>query len=61
MTLARARPVISNKFRATVAEATSDLWPGAMFAPPDFVLMDSQLSPQGSRYTPLARFPIGGA
>ena len=59
VTLARARPVLSAKFRATADDATADAWPGPKFEPPDFVLMDSQLSPEGSKYTRVARFPIG--
>ena len=58
VTLGRARPVLSAKFRQLAGDATVDLWPGPTFAPPEFVLMDSQLSPQGSKYTPVARFPI---
>jgi 2'-5' RNA ligase len=59
VTLARARPVLSAKFRAIATEVTEDLWPGPTFAPGEFVLMDSQLTPEGSKYTPVARFPIG--
>ena len=59
VTLGRARPVLSAKFRAVAAEATAALWPGPAFAPGEFVLMESQLSPQGSTYSAVARFPIG--
>jgi len=59
VTMARARPVLSAKFRATAAEATSDLWPGPKFSPAEFVLMESKLSSEGSIYTAAARFPIG--
>jgi len=59
VTIARARPVLSAKFRATAAEATADLWPGPTFAPPEFVLMESKLGSEGSVYLPVARFPIG--
>ena len=58
VTLGRARPVLSAKFRQLAGDATADLWPGPAFAPPEFVLMDSQLSPEGSVYTPVARFAI---
>ncbi|MEA2735786.1 MAG: 2,3-cyclic 3-phosphodiesterase, partial [Humisphaera sp.] len=58
VTLGRARPVLSAKFRQLAADATVDLWPGPTFAPAEFVLMDSQLSPEGSKYTTVARFPI---
>jgi 2'-5' RNA ligase len=57
-TLGRARPVLSAKFRQLASDATVDLWPGPTFVAREFVLMDSQLSPQGSKYTPVARFPI---
>lgn len=59
VTLGRARPVLSAKFRSVAGEATADLWPGPSFSPPEFVLMDSQLSPKGSIYSPVAKFPIG--
>jgi len=59
VTLARARPVLSPKFRQLASDATVDLWPGPSFLPNEFVLMDSQLSPAGSKYTPVAHFPIG--
>jgi len=59
VTIARARPLLSVKFRTTVDEATADLWPGPMFSPSEFVLMDSQLSSEGSKYSPIAHFPIG--
>ena len=58
VTLGRARPVLSAKFRQLAGDATVDLWPGPTFAPAEFVLMDSQLSPQGSTYSTVARFPI---
>jgi 2'-5' RNA ligase len=60
VTIARARPVLSAKFRQVANEATADLWPGPKFAPTEFVLMESHLSPEGSKYKALARFPIGG-
>ena len=58
VTLGRARPVLSAKFRQLASDATVDLWPGPSVTPGDFVLMDSQLHPEGSVYTPVARFPI---
>ena len=58
VTLARARPILSAKFRQTADEETGDLFPGPSFAPGEFVLMDSKQSPKGSVYTPVARFPI---
>jgi 2'-5' RNA ligase len=59
VTLARARPVLSAKFRATAEEVTSELWPGPTFAPAEFVLMDSQLTPEGSKYSTVSRFAMG--
>jgi RNA 2',3'-cyclic 3'-phosphodiesterase len=59
VTIGRARPVLSAKFRAMAEEATADLWPGPSFAPAGFVMMESQLSPDGSKYTPVGRFPSG--
>jgi 2'-5' RNA ligase len=58
VTLGRARPVLSAKFRQLASDATVDLWPGPTFAPTEFVLMDSQLSPEGSKYSAVARFAI---
>ena len=58
VTLARARPVLSAKFRQLASDATVDLGQGPTFTAGEFVLMDSQISPQGSKYTPVARFPI---
>jgi len=57
-TIARARPVLSAKFRGTAEEATQDLWPGPAFTPSEFVLMNSQLTPEGSKYTPVAHFQL---
>jgi 2'-5' RNA ligase len=59
VTLARARPLLSAKFRATAEEVTSELWPGPTFAPAEFVLMDSQLTPEGSKYSTVSRFAMG--
>jgi 2'-5' RNA ligase len=58
VTLGRARPVLSAKFRQLATDATVDLWPGPSFSPTEFVLMESQLSSQGSKYSAVARFPI---
>lgn len=58
VTLARARPVLSAKFRGLASDATLGLWPGPTFAPSEFVLMNSELTPQGSTYTKVASFPI---
>jgi 2'-5' RNA ligase len=58
VTLARARPVLSAKLRPSAHDATRDGFPGPAFAPGEFILMDSKLSPKGSTYTPVARFPI---
>ena len=58
ITVGRARPVLSAKFRQLAGDATVDLWPGPSFSPTEFVLMDSQLGPQGSKYSAVARFPI---
>ena len=59
VTIGRARPVLSQKFRQLAGDATLGLWPGPSFAPREFVLMDSQLGNEGSKYTPLEHFPIG--
>jgi 2'-5' RNA ligase len=59
VTFARARPVLSQRFRTELEEATSNLWPGPSFSTTEFVQMESQLHPQGSIYKPLARFPLG--
>jgi 2'-5' RNA ligase len=37
VTLGRARPVLSVKFRQLASDATVDLWPGPTFAPPEQV------------------------
>ena len=58
VTLGRARPVLSAKFRQLASDATVGLWPGPTFSPRDFVLMNSQLGPQGSTYSAVARFAI---
>ena len=58
VTLARTRPVVPAKFREAIDAATRDCWPGPPFAPPAFVLMESQLSPAGSKYSALEQFPI---
>ncbi len=59
VTLARARPVLSAKFRQLASDATVDLWPGPSFAPREFVLMESQPSPQGSTYGRVVTFAVG--
>jgi 2'-5' RNA ligase len=56
VTLARARPVLSAKFRATTDECTIELWPGPAFTAHNFVLMQSKLTADGSVYIPLAHF-----
>ena len=58
VTIARARPVLSAKFRQTAEEVTRDVFPSPSFAPGAFVLMNSKLSPKGSVYTPVEQFPI---
>ena len=58
VTIGRARPVLSAKFRQLASDATLGLWPGPRFEPGEFVLMDSQLSPEGSKYTPVENFSI---
>jgi 2'-5' RNA ligase len=57
VTLGRARPVLSAKFRQLADDATVDLWPGPAFQAREFVLMASQLGPEGSVYRVLRRFP----
>jgi len=59
VTLGRARPVLSAKFRPLAGDATVDLWPGPSFVVKEFVLMESRLSPAGSVYLQTARFRIG--
>jgi 2'-5' RNA ligase len=59
VTIGRARPVLSAKFRQLASDATLGLWPGPTFAPREFVLMESRLSSEGSKYTPVEHFPIG--
>ena len=59
VTIGRARPVLSAKFRQLASDATLGLWPGPTFEPREFVLMDSQLSSEGSKYTAVEHFPIG--
>ena len=59
VTIARARPALSPKFRLEIEELTASQWPGPTFSAGEFVLMDSQLHPQGSIYKPLARFGLG--
>ena len=58
VTLARARPVLSPKFRPAADEATADLFPGPRFAPSEFILMESKLGSEGYVYAPVARFSI---
>ena len=58
VTLGRARPVLSAKFRQLAADATVGLWPGPSFSPTQFVLMESQLDPAGSKYSPVAHFSL---
>jgi 2'-5' RNA ligase len=57
-TLARARMAMPASNRNRMTEATRGHWPGPAMTATEFVLMHSQLHPQGSRYTPLARFKI---
>ena len=59
VTIGRARPVLPARFRHEMDEATRELFPGPAFAPGEFVLMESTLSPEGSKYVSAARFPIG--
>src|SRR4051812_44642844 len=59
VTIARARPVLSAKFRQLAADATLGIWPGPVVEPAEFVLMESQLSPEGSTYTRVEKFPVG--
>ena len=60
VTLGRARPVLSVKFRQLASDATVDLWPGPPFAIREFVLMDSQLGADGSVYSVVTRFGLNG-
>ena len=58
VTLARARPVLPPSPRRSVTDLTAPLWPGPTFTAGAFVLFQSRLTPQGSRYTRLHEFPL---
>jgi 2'-5' RNA ligase len=59
VTLARVRPGIALAARERLTERVAHLWPGPQFDVTEFVLFESQLHPQGSRYLKLARFDFG--
>jgi 2'-5' RNA ligase len=59
ITIGRARPVLSPKFRQVAETEAQDLLPGPVCNPREFVLMHSQLNPAGSIYLQIAGFPIG--
>lgn len=59
VTLARARPVLSVSFRSVFNEATQGLWPGPVFVPAEFVLMESRLGAEGAIYKQVAGFGLG--
>ncbi len=61
VTIARARPTLPPGFRDAATEASTSLWPGPAFEAAEFVLVKSDLRPQGSQYTPIARFPLTSA
>ena len=58
VTLARMREFLPSHTRASLARAGAKHLPGPEFEVSEFVLMQSELHPQGSRYTPLARFAV---
>lgn len=58
VTLGRARVPLPRPAIPCLLEDAGDRWPGPDFEVNEFVLMQSQLHPHGSRYTPLARFPL---
>jgi 2'-5' RNA ligase len=58
ITLARARTPFPPPVRLNVAQAIRQLGPSPVMQVTEFVLMQSQLSPKGARYQPVARFPL---
>jgi 2'-5' RNA ligase len=58
ITVARGRPVIPSGFRERAEAAAEGSWPGPAFRVGEFVLVQSRLSPKGSQYTTLRRFPL---
>jgi 2'-5' RNA ligase len=58
VTLARGRPVIAPGFRERAVLAAAGSWPGPAFHVTEFVLVQSRMSPKGSQYTTLHRFPL---
>jgi hypothetical protein len=59
VTIGRARPVLSAKFRSSRAMRRWRCGPGRRFAPREFVLMDSQLSPRDRNIGRSNDFAIG--
>lgn len=59
VTLARLREWLPSHTRKNLADASLGHLPAPKFTASEFVLMQSELHPQGSRYLALARFPIG--
>ncbi|WP_428937331.1 RNA 2',3'-cyclic phosphodiesterase [Fontivita pretiosa] len=58
VTLARARPTLPPEARQHAEALTSALFPGPRLQVARFVLMESHLHPEGSRYVPLAHFQV---
>jgi 2'-5' RNA ligase len=57
LTLARSRGSGPGVMTSELAEALA-AFPGASWMCENFVLMRSELSPRGAKYTPIARFPL---
>lgn len=58
MTLARARRPLGGGLRKPLVEAAAPAFPGPAMMVESFVLMQSQLDPRGSVYTPVAKLII---
>jgi 2'-5' RNA ligase len=61
VTLARVARGLPSAEQNALTAAVEPLWPGPEFEVGQFVMFQSQLHPQGSRYTRLATFPLHNA
>jgi 2'-5' RNA ligase len=59
VTFARSPRGVPHAVRQTLTESLASEWPGPEMSVTEFVLFESQLHPQGSRYIRLASFPVG--
>jgi RNA 2',3'-cyclic 3'-phosphodiesterase len=59
ITLGRARSPLPGALRRRLADACAGRWPGPEMAAGEFILMASELSHHGSRYTRAATFELG--